>query len=71
MRRGSNPCCENCNQLSGNELAKNKICPLAFWECEGGVHCPVLSADDSDLKILIRRWRYLDASTRKAIQDLL
>ena len=70
-RRGSNPSCEICNQLSGNDLEKTENCQLAIWECVEVNGCPILSTIDADLLILVRRWQSLGLATREAIRDLV
>jgi hypothetical protein len=70
-RRGSNPCCEFCNQLSCNDLEKIANCPLAFWECAEVSECPKMSQVDSVLLELVIRWPGLEDTTREAIAALV
>ena len=70
-RRGSNPSCEICNQLSDNDLEKFKNCPLAFWECVEDSDCPIVSRVDAELLVLVNRWPDLTESIRVAIAALI
>ncbi len=71
MRRGSNPCFENCNHLSRNDLEKINNCELAFWECVADAGCLSLTFDDPEFRRLVLNWSVLSKATQYSIIKLM